>query len=135
MTTITTIHFYRNNTDRSLMVTEKELVKNPFSFQIEYVGRMNTVLSVGQVRSLLKQGMTHIQIYEKYRYRDMVKIFIYTSCDAIGGKKATIEERLNQPVLLAVDVERKHLQESLGKLREGIRRGLSVDELSGICTD
>ena len=129
---ISTVYFYRQSGNHSVMASSHKLERNPFPFPIEHVGTMKTTLSIGQVRGLLRSGQTHVQIYSEHRYTapepviDNTEhtIYIYRSAAAQGGFKATLEHRVNtQPVEVVKVIGQDKMQQTLRGLRDRIRKG------------
>lgn len=140
---INTIHFYRNLEDRSVLVTGDKLIRNPFSFNIAYMGDLKTLLTVSQVRNMLRSGISHGDIFDNHRYVPVtpsepsceeisseVKVYVYSSPCAQNGVKVTTEHRPHQTLLFKVEVaEKDKVQEVMKELRERIRRGDLIEQL------
>jgi len=149
--TINVIHFYRRLDNRSILVTSERLEKNPFPFDLERVGCMKTLLSITQIRSLVRQGVSHVDIYNEHRYveqepvdvpvthseppceeisPEVTHVYVYSSPGAQNGVKVTTEQRSHQTVLLKVEVSgQDRVREAMRALRERIRRGDLIEDL------
>lgn len=149
--TINVIHFYRRLDTRSILVTSERLEKNPFPFDLERVGCMKTLLSITQIRSLVRQGVSHVDIYNEHRYveqepvdvpvtlpeppceeisPEVTQVYVYSSPGAQNGVKVTTEHRPHQTVLLKVEVSgQDRVREAMRALRERIRRGDLIEDL------
>ncbi|AIX51353.1 hypothetical protein PSNIH1_14515 [Pantoea sp. PSNIH1] len=149
--TVSTVNFYRRLDDQSVLVTSERLEANPFPFEIEHVGCMKTLLTITDIRHLIKQGMSHVEVYSNHRYiepesagaslasldalceeisPEVTHVYLYESRGAQNGVKATIEKRPNQIILLDLAVSGKDkVQEVLKGIRERIRNGESVDAI------
>ncbi|GEM_PF-4152464 len=149
--TVSIVNFYRRLDDRSVLVTSERLETNPFPFEIEHVGCMKTLLTITGVRHLIKQGMSHVEVYSKYRHiesesagaslassdalceeisPEVTHVYLYESRGAQNGVKATIEKRPNQTILLDLAVSGKDkVQEVLKALRERVRNGDRLEDI------
>lgn len=149
--TINVIHFYRRLDTRSILVTSERLEKNPFPFDLERVGCMKTLLSITQIRSLVRQGVSHVDIYNEHRYveqepvdvpvtlpeppceeisPEVTHVYVYSSPGAQNGVKVTTEHRPNQTILLDLAVSGKDkVQEVLKALRERVRNGDRLEDI------
>lgn len=142
--TINVIHFYRRLDTRSILVTSERLEKNPFPFGLEHVGCMKTLLNITQIRSLVRQGLSHVDIYNTHRYMpvtlsetsceeistQVTHVYVYSSPDAQNGVKVTTEHRPHQTLLFKVKVsEKDKVQGVMKQLRERIRGGELIEQL------
>jgi len=149
--TVSTVNFYRRLDDQSVLVTSERLEANPFPFEIEHVGCMKTLLTITDIRHLIKQGMSHVEVYSNHRYiepestddslasldalceeisPEVTHVYLYESRGAQNGVKATIEKRPNQIILLDLAVSGKDkVQEVLKALRERVRNGDRLEDI------